>query len=150
MDALPTAVGHTTEIELTGRHEDLFDFAVELVAVDVEVFNAQASYLALIDEETGFHLSRVEEAHVRERIDVGLNLGSGERAELHFADANVGQAECFASRLDVALNERRFACFLVWIDDERLDDGWIDHATDDGNDEPQCRGEERQTPRVGP
>ena len=143
MDALPTAVGDTTEIELAGCHKDLFDFAVEFVAVDVEVFNAQASNLAFVDEKPGFHFGRVQEAHVGERIDVGFDFSSGERAELHFADADVGQAQCLAGRIDVALDERRLTGFLVRIDDERLDDGRINHAADNGHDQPQRRGEQR-------
>ncbi len=149
MDALPAAVGDTTEIKLAGCDEDLFNFAVELVAVDVEVFDAQSSDLALVDEEAGFHFGRAEQAHVGQRIDVSLDFGSSERAELHFTDVDVGQAECFAGRIDIASDERRFTGFLVRIHNERLDNGRIDHTANDGDDQPERRGEQRQTPRVG-
>ncbi len=52
MLALPRVVRDAGEIEFTSGDKDLFELAVDEVAIDVEVVDLQPSHLAAVDRET--------------------------------------------------------------------------------------------------
>ncbi len=139
MTSLPTDVADATEVEFASRHDDLLIFAVEDVAIDVEVFDAQPGDLTSVDEKTVLHLGRVEESYVGERFDVGFDFTCSERAELHLAHFDVGQPDRFSSRNDVALDVHLLAGLLIRIDHEGLHDRRVDHTADDRHHEPERR-----------
>ena len=136
----------------TRRDEDLLLAPVEHVAVDVEVVDRQAGLRAAVDLEPREHLGRVEQPDVLQRCRVAGHRRRVERSERRRQAHDVVEVDAHrgARRLDVALDVRLLAGLLVRVDDERLDEGRVQVATGDEDDQPQHRRDERQPPRRPP
>ena len=78
MLALPRVVRDAGEIEFTSGDKDLFELAVDEVAIDVEVVELQPSNLAAVGRETRERQAGSERADVIDGFEVSLHHSGGE------------------------------------------------------------------------
>ncbi len=145
----PAGRGQIRRIELAGADQHRRQLAVDQVAVDRERREVVvgADRLATDRRGQGDLAGRVPEADVGQRGRVGLDLGVGDRrgpgevVVSHLVDVVGG-----AGGSDVARYVRRLQRCLRGADLQRLEDRRVEHADDEGDEDPEPHRDRRQRP----